>query len=378
MGADRSRLFTSESVTEGHPDKVADYIVDSILDAYLERDPRSRVACEALCKSGTVVLAGEITSTATDVDLETVVRQAIRDVGYADPEQEFSADNVHVEMLLTPQAVEIGSGVGEHRVPLDRLAAGDQGMMFGYASDETPELMPLPILLAHRLTAALARHRSEARVPWLGPDGKSQVSVEYRGIEPVAVPRVLVAAQHDRTADLATVGGYLREVLVPEVLGRWSPPPDDILVNTAGTFHAGGPTVDSGLSGRKGVVDSYGGMARIGGGSFSGKDPSKVDRSGAYFTRYVARRIVEAGIAKRVEIQVAYAIGRPEPFSLMAETFGTGSREEAEAFMETLDFRPGMMIQTLGLLAPLYRRTTNYGHFGRPGLPWEASAAEGP
>jgi S-adenosylmethionine synthetase len=369
----RGRLVAAESVTEGHPDKIADYIADSVLDAFLERDPRSRVACNALCKSGTVVLAGEITSRASDVDFELVVRQALRELGYSDPDEEFSADRVKVEVIVSPQAAEIAHGVGGRDAGPERLGAGDQSIVIGYASKETPELMPLPIALAHALTAGLARHRKEGRAPWLRPDGKSLVAVQYAGPEPAEVAAVLVSAQHAPDAALATVREYVQDALVPDALAHWAPSPDKILVNPAGTFHRGGPSVDCGLTGRKSVMDSYGPSVPHGGGAFSGKDPTKVDRSGAYFARYAARRIVASGIADRAEVQMSYAIGRPQPLSVAVDTFGTGDAKDARALAKKLDYRPGAIIDALGLFAPIYRGTSNYGHFGRPGLPWEAA-----
>lgn len=363
-------IVTSESVTEGHPDKVCDYISDSILDAYLAQDPLSRVACEALCKGDTVILAGEITSRAT-VDHEAVIRAAIREIGYTDPSEPFNADDVRILQLLTPQAPEIARGVDRQSAnPKDR-GAGDQGMMYGYATRETPELMPLPILLAHRLTHGLAEARKSGRCPWLRPDGKAQVSVRYQGDEPVAVTHVLVSAQHAPDVSRQTVRDFIIEELVREKLGDWYRPDIRFLVNPAGTFVQGGPSADCGLTGRKIVADTYGGVAHIGGGCFSGKDPTKVDRSGAYFCRYAARRTVEEGLARRAEVFVSYAIGVPEPLTVEVETFGTGNAARAEEFVRQLDFRPGAIIEFLDLLRPLYRRTTNYGHFGRPGLPWE-------
>lgn len=364
-------IVTSESVTEGHPDKVCDYISDSILDAYLEQDPLSRVACEALCKGNTVILAGEITSRGT-VDHEAVIRAAIREIGYTDPTELFNADGVRIVQLLTPQAPEIAKGVdGDGANPKNR-GAGDQGMMYGYATSESSALMPLSILLAHRLTHALAQARKSGRCPWLRPDGKAQVSVRYEGDEPVAVTHVLVSAQHAPDVSQQSVREFMIDELVREQLGDWYRPDKiNFLVNPAGTFVQGGPSADCGLTGRKIVADTYGGVARIGGGCFSGKDPTKVDRSGAYFCRYVARRTVEEGLARRVEVFVSYAIGKPEPLTVEVDTFGTGNAARAEEFVRQFDFRPGAIIEFLDLLRPIYRRTTNYGHFGRPGLPWE-------
>ncbi|MBI4540813.1 MAG: methionine adenosyltransferase [Gemmatimonadetes bacterium] len=366
-------IMTSESVTEGHPDKVCDYISDSILDAYLAGDPESRVACEALCKGDTVILAGEITSRAT-ADHEAVVRRAIRDVGYTDPSVPFHAAGVKIVQLLSPQAPEIAHGVGGDGRTLLARGAGDQGMMYGYATAETPELMPLPILLAHRLTAGLAEARRSGRHPWLRPDGKTQVCVRYEGSRPVAVTHIVVSTQHAGDTPLEAVRAFVIEELAPAALGEWHHGGIRFLVNPAGTFVQGGPSADCGLTGRKIVVDTYGGIARTGGGCFSGKDPSKVDRSGAYFCRYVARRIVEQGLATRAEVRVAYAIGVADPLCVEVETFGTGDPADTEIYAREFDFRPGAIIERLDLLRPIYRRTTNYGHFGRPGLPWEETA----
>ncbi len=363
-------IFSSESVTEGHPDKVCDYIADSILDAYLAQDPRSRVACEVLCKSDTVILAGEITSKGV-VGHETVVRQAIREIGYTDPVAPFCAATVRIQPLLTSQAPEIARGVDAERNVHGEQGAGDQGIMFGYATAETPELMPLPILLAHRLARGLAEDRKSGRVPWLRPDGKTQVSVRYEGNDPKAVQTLLVAAHHAPGIDRETIHAYVRGQLAPRVLGAWFHGGIDVLVNPTGSFTEGGPSVDCGLTGRKIIVDTYGGAGRHGGGSFSGKDPSKVDRSGAYFCRYVARQVVKEGLASRAEVQVAYAIGKAQPISFKVDTFGTGNPRVAAEFVGTFDFRPAAMIERLNLLRPIYRQTTNYGHFGKPELPWE-------
>ena len=359
-----SYLFTSESVSEGHPDKVSDFIADSILDAHLAGDPRSRVACEVLVKSGNVVLAGEITSR-TAVDYENVAREAIREIGYTDAAESFNADGVTVTQLLTRQAGEIGQGV-------DVGGAGDQGIMFGYATDETPELMPLPILLAHKLAKRLSVARKSNEVPWLRPDSKTQVSVEYDGSRPVAVRTVLVSTCHAPTITQAEIRNYVATRLSPDVLGPWHNDEIEVLVNPTGSFVEGGPSADCGVTGRKIIVDSYGGMGRHGGGAFSGKDPSKVDRSGAYFCRFVARQVVKQGIAQRAEVQVGYAIGRAEPVSVRVDTFGTGDSRAAEALVRTFDFRPRAIIERLDLLKPIYRQSTNYGHFGRAGLTWEA------
>ena len=357
-------IFTSESVSEGHPDKVCDYIADSILDAHLGGDPASRVACEVLAKDGKVVLAGEITS-AVAVDYDTVARTAIREIGYVDPGEPFNADGVQVIPFISRQSPDIAMGV-------DTGGAGDQGLMFGYASDETPELMPLPVQLAHRLSRRLATARKAGERAWLRPDAKTQVSVLYEDNAPARVTTVLVSTQHDANATQGEIRDYVAGCICPEVLGAWYTPEVEVLVNPTGQFILGGPSADCGVTGRKIIVDSYGGMGRHGGGAFSGKDPSKVDRSGAYFGRFVARQVVKQGIAKRAEVQVAYAIGRAEPVSVRVDTFGSGDVRAAETLVRTFDFRPGAMIERLQLRRPIYRQTTNYGHFGKPGLAWEA------
>ncbi len=359
-----SFVFTSESVSEGHPDKVCDYVSDSVLDAHLAQDPAARVACETLVKDGRLVLAGEITSTAT-VDHVAVARQAVREIGYVDADESFNADAITVTELLSQQAPEIGQGV-------DVGGAGDQGIMFGYASDETPELMPLPILLAHRLARQLADDRRAGRVDWLRPDSKTQVSVRYEDGRPRAVETLLVSTQHRASAAHDEISAYVRDDLAPRVLGDWLRPDTEVLVNPTGSFVQGGPSADAGVTGRKIIVDTYGGMGRHGGGAFSGKDATKVDRSGAYFCRWVARRVVQEGLAARCEVQVGYAIGRADPVSVRVETYGTGDAARAERFVRTLDFRPAAIIERFDLRRPIYRGTTNYGHFGKAGLPWEA------
>jgi len=375
--------LTSESVTEGHPDKVADYISDSILDAYLEAAEEEhrrvvRVACETLCKGNRVILAGEITvpdeSEREPVDREEVVRQAVREIGYVDQGETFSAETLIVEEIITEQSDEIRRGVN----PDDGdQGAGDQGLMIGYATDETPELMPLPILLAHRLTRGLAEDRKAGHKVWLRPDGKSQVTVRYADDKPIDVEHVVVSTQHAPGIDQAEVHQYVREKLAPGILGDWLTPATRFSVNPTGSFVAGGPSTDCGLTGRKIIVDTYGGAVPHGGGAFSGKDPSKVDRSASYFCRWAARQVVLEKLARRCEVRVAYAIGEAEPVSVEVDTFGTGDPEQARARLRDFDFRPGTIIDQLGLLEPLYRRTTNYGHFGRPGLPWEESASRG-
>jgi S-adenosylmethionine synthetase len=361
---------TSESVCEGHPDKVADFIADSVLDSYLELDRRSRVACEALCKSGVVVLAGEISSSGS-LDHVAIVKEAIRSLGYDDPEAPFSAQGVHVLQHVTGQSWEIGRSVDPGTNLVGEQGAGDQGIVFGYATDETPEGLPLPLALAHALARGLAEDRRGGAHPFLRPDGKTQVSVAYEGIEPREATDVLVSLQHAQGTSLETLRAYVEGELGPRVLGRWLTEKTRFIVNPSGSFVHGGPAADCGLTGRKIIVDTYGGAAHHGGGAFSGKDPSKVDRSGAYFCRYVARQAIRAGLARRVELQAAYAIGVARPVSLAVDTFGTGSTREAEAFVRTFDFRPAAIIERLDLLRPIYRKTTNYGHFGKPDLPWE-------
>jgi S-adenosylmethionine synthetase len=366
--------FTSESVSEGHPDKVCDFIADSILDAHLAQDPLSRVACEVLCKGNRVILAGEITSTAR-VEYDAIVRRAIEEIGYLDSDQTFRPDAVIIDdTLLTGQAPEISQGVTAATSLSGEQGAGDQGIMFGYATDETPELMPLPILLSHRLAKVLANHRKGGTVSWLRPDSKTQVSVIYEGNVPVKVTDVLISTQHQDGVERDTIRSFMATTVIPEALDGWYHDDLEILVNPTGSFVQGGPSADAGVTGRKIIVDTYGGMGRHGGGAFSGKDPSKVDRSGAYFCRLVARHLVEAGIAKKAEVQVAYAIGVAQPVSVKVDTFGTGDEEAAAAFVRTFDFRPAAIIERLDLLRPIYRTTTNYGHFGKPDLPWEQKA----
>ncbi len=363
--------FTSESISEGHPDKVCDYISDSILDAYIAQDPRARVACESLCKDNTVVIGGEISSQ-VQIDHEVVVRSAIRDIGYTDPSTPFNADGVRILQFISKQSSDIAQGVNAHQNKNREQGAGDQGMMFGYATDETDELMPLPIQLAHALTKGLADDRRSGHYPWICPDSKSQVSVLYENGRPVAVTNVLVSTQH--SADVVTHGeisAYVRDVLAPRALGKWFHRDIEFAVNPTGKFVIGGPSADCGVTGRKIIADTYGGAAHHGGGAFSGKDPSKVDRSAAYYCRYVARQIVKEGLASRAEIQVAYAIGIANPVSIKVDTFGTGDNAAAVQFVKKFDFRPAAIIEQLDLLRPIYRSTTNYGHFGKKGLPWE-------
>jgi S-adenosylmethionine synthetase len=355
-------VFTSESVTEGHPDKIADQISDAILDAILANDPTARVACETLVTTGMAIVAGEIT-TSTYVHIPDIVRGTITSIGYTDANFGFDAQTCAVLTTIDRQSGDIAMGV-------DRGGAGDQGMMFGYASDETPSLMPLPIVLAHRLAERLAAVRKAGELPWLRPDGKTQVSVIYEGAKPVGISKLVVSTQHSElVANDELRAGVIAHVVRPVVHDAGFDVADqDILVNPTGRFVVGGPQGDAGLTGRKIIVDSYGGMARHGGGAFSGKDPSKVDRSATYAMRWVAKNIVAAGLAQRCEAQVAYAIGVAEPVSVMIETFGTGTvPQEAieDAVREVFDLTPGGIIQALNLRNPIYRPTAAYGHFGR-------------
>ncbi len=361
---------SSESVSEGHPDKVCDYIADSVLDAYLAQDPASHVACEVMCKNNLVLLGGEITS-AGRVNYEDLVRQAVSEIGYVDDSEPFSAGTLHLFIGISKQAAEIDQGVTAAKNAAGEQGAGDQGMMYGYATNETPELMPLPILLAHRLTHGLTEDRKKGTVDWLRPDAKSQVSVVYEGGKPVRVSHVLVSTQHTRAIRQDGIRQYVATTLAPRVLGPWFNADVKVLVNPTGSFVQGGPSADCGVTGRKIIVDTYGGVGRHGGGAFSGKDPSKVDRTGAYFCRFVARQIVKQGLAAKAEIQVAYAIGVAQPISVKVDTFGTGDERAAVELVRTFDFRPAAIVERLNLLRPMYRQTTNYGHFGKPELPWE-------
>ena len=365
-------VFTSESVSEGHPDKVCDYISDSVLDACLAQDPTSRVACETLVKSDTVVLAGEITTNAT-LDYDKIVRQAVKEIGYTDTSEPFCDTTLKLISLITKQSNEISQGVTEATSQSGDQGAGDQGIMFGYATDESAEMLPLPILLAHKLTKGMADDRKAGKVAFLRPDSKSQVSLLYDGNDPKDVTAVVVSTQHSPDADQKMITEYVREDLGPRVLGDWWNSKLTLYVNPTGSFVHGGPSADAGVTGRKIIVDSYGGWGRHGGGAFSGKDPSKVDRSSAYFCRYVAKQVIASGLAKRAEIQVGYAIGMAKPVSVKVDTFGTGDwRAAEELVMNSFDFRPRAIIQKLDLLRPIFRESTNYGHFGRLGLPWEA------
>ena len=364
-------VFTSESVSEGHPDKVCDYISDSVLDACLEQDPKSRVACETLVKSDHTVLAGEITTNAK-LDFDKIVRQAVKEIGYTDTSEPYCDTTLKLISLITTQSSEISQGVTEATSQSGEQGAGDQGIMFGYATDESPEMMPLPILLAHKLMKLMADDRKSGKIAWLRPDSKSQVSLLYDGNTPKEVTAVVVSTQHTPAADQKLITEYVREDLGPRALGDWWRKEATLFVNPTGSFIHGGPSADAGVTGRKIIVDTYGGWGRHGGGAFSGKDPSKVDRSSAYFCRFVAKQVVAAGFAKKAEIQVGYAIGMAKPVSVKVDTFGTGDERAAEQFVaENFDFRPRAIVERLNLLRPIFRQSTNYGHFGRLTLPWE-------
>ena len=354
--------FSSESVAEGHPDKVADQISDAVLDAILAEDADGRVACETLVTTGLVLVAGEITTRAR-INIPEIARSVLRDIGYTRAEDGIHCDQCSVLTAIDEQSRNIAQGV-------DIGGAGDQGMMFGYATDETPELMPRPIMLAHALVRRLAEVRKAGDIPWLRPDGKAQVSVEYRDGEPVRLTTVVIAAQHDADVDQAEIEEALIEHVAVPVLPREMCDGNDVRyhINPTGRFEIGGPQGDAGLTGRKIIVDTYGGVGRHGGGAFSGKDPSKVDRSAAYAARWIAKNVVAAGLARRVEVQLAYAIGVPEPVSVMINSFGTGRIGDdalARRVTEVFDLKPGAIIERLGLRRPIYRRTAAYGHFGR-------------
>ncbi|THJ75657.1 methionine adenosyltransferase [Candidatus Frankia alpina] len=385
-----TRLFTSESVTEGHPDKIADQISDSILDAMIKDDPKSRVAVETLITTGQVHVAGEVT-TKTYVDIAAVVRERILEIGYDSSQKGFDGASCGVSVSIGAQSADIAQGVdtahesrveGSNEDELDRQGAGDQGLMFGFACDQTPELMPLPIALAHRLARRLSAVRKDGQVGYLRPDGKTQVTIEYADGKPVRLDTVVVSTQHAADIDLDTLlaPDIAEYVVEPELaLLDISTEGRRLLVNPTGRFEIGGPMGDAGLTGRKIIVDTYGGYARHGGGAFSGKDPSKVDRSAAYALRWVAKNVVAAGLARRAELQVAYAIGKAHPVGLFVETFGTGTVPEEQiqdAVTQVFDLRPAAIIRDLDLLRPLYAQTAAYGHFGRPELDftWESTS----
>ncbi len=385
MTASQNRLFSSESVTEGHPDKICDAISDSVLDALLAQDPQSRVAVETLITTGQVHVAGEVTTQAY-ADIPSIVRDTVLGIGYDSSAKGFDGSSCGVNVAIGSQSPDIAQGVDtayESRLEnaldeLDRQGAGDQGLMFGYACTDTPELMPLPIALAHRLSRRLTAVRKNGVLGYLRPDGKTQVTIEYAGEQPVRLDTVVVSTQHAEDVDLDTLAADVRAQVIAPELAELALDSDDmrVLINPTGRFVVGGPMGDAGLTGRKIIVDTYGGMARHGGGAFSGKDPSKVDRSATYAMRWVAKNAVTAGLASRIEVQVAYAIGKASPVGLFVETFGTETVDPAkiqQAITEVFDLRPAALIRDLDLLRPIYAQTAAYGHFGRldVDLPWE-------
>jgi S-adenosylmethionine synthetase len=384
-------VFSSESVGEGHPDKVADLISDSVLDACLAIDKTSRVACETFVKSNIVVVGGEITipklqnkktgktkALEEAINLGKIIRDAIRHIGYTNDDDVFNADTVFINNYLTAQSADISQGVDAKKVEGKKTAeqgAGDQGLMFGYACDETPELMPTPVMFAHRLGRELTKIRKSGKVKWLRPDAKSQVSVRYVDGKPTEVVNVVISTQHTADVSHAEIESFLIKNVVQKVIpSAMLNDRTEYLINPTGRFVIGGPQGDSGLTGRKIIVDTYGGWGRHGGGAFSGKDPSKVDRSAAYMARWVAKTIVASGLSTIAELQVAYAIGHPKPVSVYVDTFGTGTVPDsviADAVQQVFSFKPADIVKQLDLLRPIYRETTNYGHFGKAGLPWE-------
>ncbi|NGO40164.1 methionine adenosyltransferase [Limisphaera ngatamarikiensis] len=380
-------IFSSESVGEGHPDKVCDTVSDYVLDACLQVDPQSRVACECYAKSNVLIVGGEITIPSLGsrhpsevIDFIQIARQAVRDIGYTHDDDVFHADRIFVHLLVTGQSPDIAQGVDARKArgkKTSKQGAGDQGMMFGYACDETPELMPAPIMFAHRLGRELNRIRKSGKVPWLRPDSKTQVSVAYEKGRPVAITNVVLSTQHTPDVDHKEIEDFCIRQVIQKVLPReLLTPKTQYLINPTGRFVVGGPHGDTGLTGRKIIVDTYGGMGRHGGGAFSGKDPTKVDRSAAYMARWVAKNIVAAGWARRCEIQFAYAIGYHRPLNVSIDTFGTGTVSEdriLKAVQKVFNFEPAEIIRQLDLRRPIYKKTTNYGHFGKddPDLTWE-------
>ena len=379
-GGHMKRLFTSESVTEGHPDKVADQISDAVLDAALGADPMSRVACETACSTGFALVMGEITTKA-ELDVEKIAREVILDIGYDDDAIGFNGNTCDIVVKLDQQSSDIALGVDnslENKADAtdayDLIGAGDQGMVFGYATDETEALMPMPIYLAHQLTARLTEVRKSGLLPYLRPDGKAQVTIEYEDDEPVRVEAVVVSSQHDENVSIDQLRADIEKYVIREVIDAKYMKDTKIYINPTGRFVIGGPHGDSGLTGRKIIVDSYGGYCPHGGGAFSGKDPTKVDRSACYMARYVCKNIVASGIARKCQLDIAYAIGVAKPVSIEVNTFGTGkySNEKIkEIVSKVFDLRPSAIIDTLDLRKPVFRATTNYGHFGRDGFSWE-------
>jgi S-adenosylmethionine synthetase len=375
MRADKV-LFSSESVTEGHPDKLCDQVSDAVLDALIAKDPMARVACETATTTGTVLVAGEVTTTAY-ADVIGIVREVVRDIGYTNAHYGFDWETCGVLTAIKPQSPDIAQGVDHAGDDRAELGAGDQGMMFGFAIDETPELMPLPITLAHAVAQQLAKSRKSGELKYLRPDGKSQITVEYHKGQPKRVHTVVVATQHDDDVDVERIRRDVKDVVVRAAIpARLLDSETRYVINGTGKFVIGGPMGDAGLTGRKIIVDTYGGFAPHGGGAFSGKDPTKVDRSGAYAARYVAKNIVAAKLARRCQIQIAYVIGVAKPVSLNVETFGTGTVDDEvirRLIDEHFDFRPQQIIERFDLRRPIYRQTAAYGHFGRPDLdlPWE-------
>jgi S-adenosylmethionine synthetase len=374
-------IFSSESVGEGHPDKVADTISDAVLDACLAQDKFSRVACETYVKSNLVIIGGEITTKA-QLDFVKIARNSIREIGYVNDDDVFHADKVFVNVCVTQQSADIAQGVDARKVKGKKTAqqgAGDQGLMFGYASNETPELMPAPVMFAHRLGRQLTKIRKQGGAPWLRPDAKSQVSVIYENDRPVGISNVVISTQHAADASHDKIEKFCIAEVIRKVLpARLITSQTEFLINPTGRFVVGGPQGDTGLTGRKIIVDSYGGMGRHGGGAFSGKDPTKVDRSAAYMGRWVAKNVVAAKLAQRCEVQFAYAIGHPDPVSVHIETFGTATAPEAKitrAINRVFNFQPAAIIEQLNLRRPIYSKTTNYGHFGKndKDLTWEAT-----
>ncbi len=371
-----SYLFSSESVTEGHPDKLCDQVSDAVLDAYIAQDPNCRVACETVAKTGFIMLAGEVSANAV-VDLPTIVRKTVKEIGYDSSEVGFDYASCGVQVALEHQSPDIAQGVD--RGDLAKQGAGDQGLMFGYASNETKELMPLPIMLAHKMAERLAKVRKKKTggIDWLRPDGKTQVSVRYEDNKPVGIDAIVLSTQHGPKVKKKDLVEAMREYVIdPIIPKKFITKKTKYHVNPTGKFVVGGPMGDAGLTGRKIIVDTYGGMARHGGGAFSGKDPSKVDRSATYYARYIAKHVVAAGLATRCEVQLAYAIGVAKPVSMLVDTFGTGVLDDekiSKVVAKIFDARPGMLIQELELRNAIYRPTAAYGHFGRSGFSWEST-----